>query len=467
MEQKYPHLFSPIRIRGTLFRNRILMPPIGNWEIVPDNHMGNYCIDFWSERSQGGSASVTIGDQQVHICSPDSPADQSQRSFPLRDPLNKGRGMLVEIANGIKDYGAVPSCELAHVGGAPPAMWAMYAPSTLVMPDGTVREITKDEIKKTIREYAECAVSLKEAGFGMLLLHGGHNRLLPQFMNRNVNHRMDEYGGNLENRMRFGIELCQAVRAAVGEDFVIEYRISGYNPELDPLMFHDTIEYLKRIEEYVDIINVSAPDHWSDHPVEEGIITSTYLEKDGNNIHLAALVKPHLKKAKVAAVGTITSPEMAEEILASGQADFVLVGRSCVAEAYRGGTVIALLWAGIAELRRRLKFRYMMGCMSLDDRDPGMAWSLYEAACRRNELSPLVFGRARPANFLPYPQPFLPTAAEPEEPLFKGYLRLGAKIAGEPAWDRKFHSIDFLILLDFARITEKYARHFAVERPAD
>ena len=142
------------------------------------------------------------------------------------------------------------------------------------------------------------------------------------------------------------------------------------------------------------------------------------------------------------------------------------VGRSCVAETYRGGTVIALLWAGIAELRRRIGFRYMMGCMSLADRDPGMAWSLYEAACRRGELSPLVFGRTRPAYFLPYPQPFLPTAAEPDEPLFKGYLRLGAKIAGEPAWDRRFHSIDFLILLDFARMTEKYARHFAVERPA-
>ena len=139
------------------------------------------------------------------------------------------------------------------------------------------------------------------------------------------------------------------------------------------------------------------------------------------------------------------------------------VGRSCVAEAYRSGTVIALLWAGLAELHRRLGFQYMMGCVSISDRDPGMAWSLYESGCRRRNMSPLVFGRTRPAYFLPYPQPFMPTSAEPDEPLFKGYLRIGAKIASEPAWDRAFRSIDFLVLLDFSRITEKYARHFAVE----
>ena len=143
------------------------------------------------------------------------------------------------------------------------------------------------------------------------------------------------------------------------------------------------------------------------------------------------------------------------------------VGRSCVETSFRGGTVIALLWAGLAELHRRMGFRYMMGCMSLSDRDPVMAWSLFESRCRRGELSPVVFGRTRPAFGLPYPQPFLPTAAEPEEPLFKGYLRLGAKIASEPAWDRHFRSIDFLILLDFNRLSEKYARHFSVDRPAD
>ena len=142
------------------------------------------------------------------------------------------------------------------------------------------------------------------------------------------------------------------------------------------------------------------------------------------------------------------------------------VGRACVAEAYRSGAVIALLWAGIAELRRRLGFRYMMGCVSLDERDPGTAWALYDAARSRNELSPLVFGRARPAYSLPRARPLPSAAAGPVAPLFKGYLRLGAKIAGEPAWDREFHSVDLLFLLDFARLNGKYARHFEVDRPS-
>ncbi len=142
------------------------------------------------------------------------------------------------------------------------------------------------------------------------------------------------------------------------------------------------------------------------------------------------------------------------------------VGRSCVAPDYRTGAVISLLWAGIAEMRRRWNFRYLIGCASLEDTSPELGWGMFEYFRSEGCFSKQLFGRALPAYRLPEPTAALPpdpkTLQRHFPPLLKGYMRLGAKIAGEPVLDRDFGSIDFLVLFDLEEISERYARHFDV-----
>lgn len=169
------------------------------------------------------------------------------------------------------------------------------------------------------------------------------------------------------------------------------------------------------------------------------------------------------------------------------------VGRSCVAPEHRNGAVVGLLWTGLAALRRRPRpsalplpfpyarrshpgapppaFHYLCGCVSLEDAEPVNALALYEYFRRRGMLSEKLSARPCPGFAL---DPALRdeavrrSAEIGEElirtlpPLFKGYLRLGAKICGAPAFDREFGTIDFLILLDMREIPERYARRFRI-----
>jgi putative hemolysin len=137
----------------------------------------------------------------------------------------------------------------------------------------------------------------------------------------------------------------------------------------------------------------------------------------------------------------------------------VEVGRSCVHPDYRSGATIALLWAGLAEYMRRHRHDFMMGCASVSMRDGGrLAASLYRRLAP-SHLSPAEY-RVFPRHRLPLEALEADVKAPPVPPLLKGYLRLGAWICGEPAWDPDFNTADLLILLPLSRLNPRYARHF-------
>ncbi len=138
-------------------------------------------------------------------------------------------------------------------------------------------------------------------------------------------------------------------------------------------------------------------------------------------------------------------------------ADTYEVGRSCVAPEYRSGSVISLLWSGLSALQRRCGFRYLIGCASIDSREPETGWGLFTRFRIGGNLSPMIFGRSCPKYHLPSAAG---NALPPLPPLIKGYLRLGAQIASEPALDREFGCIDFLIFFDFKEMDPRYSHHF-------
>jgi putative hemolysin len=139
------------------------------------------------------------------------------------------------------------------------------------------------------------------------------------------------------------------------------------------------------------------------------------------------------------------------------RSSLIEVGRSCVHADYRTGSAILLLWAGLAQYMRASSYRHLIGCASAPLADGGM-----QAARLRDELQPYLAGpEYRVFPRLPFPHDRIPRAVNFEvPPLIKGYLRLGAKVCGEPAWDPDFNSADFLIWLSLDGINRRYARHF-------
>ena len=146
------------------------------------------------------------------------------------------------------------------------------------------------------------------------------------------------------------------------------------------------------------------------------------------------------------------------------------VGRSCVSSEYRNGTVVALLWSGISETLFRSGFRYLAGCVSLENMEPAAGWALYEYLKEAGKISDEVFGEPLEKCRMARPdKKEIDRYLEDHSlirslipPLFKGYLRLGANICGEPVFDRDFGTIDFLILLDVAKLPSRYSKHFNV-----
>lgn len=170
-------------------------------------------------------------------------------------------------------------------------------------------------------------------------------------------------------------------------------------------------------------------------------------------------------------LGFYSEQEYRIEGLASIAASSIEVGRSCVARDSRNGSVMALLWSGISELIYRSKQRYLLGCVSLEVTEPVAGWALYEYFKRNNCFAQSIRAFPREGYELARPPEaeILEVAADKKRihamipPLFKGYLRLGAKICGEPAFDYEFGSIDFFIILDVEQVPLRYRKHFCVE----
>ena len=324
---QYPHLFQPLRVKKVIFRNRIFAAPnmlcYANWDGSPSPQM----IGYFENKAKGGCAMVTMGDTTVD--------EVNGQGIPRHIKLiDENVNMLAEMAYAIKKNGAVANFELNHPGNTArnsdgrPA----WGPDGFVRPDGTtVLEMDEDMIAHTVQCYAHGASILKKAGWDMCILHGAHGWLLGQFLSPAYNHRTDRFGGSLENRARFPIMVIDAIREACGPDFLIDYRISGDEMQENGLTIEECVAFVKMVEDKIDMVHVSAgldrmPQAVITHP-------NSYLP-NGCNVKYAEAVKKSGVKIPVTAIGGINTPEMAEEIIASGKADAVAMCRALIADPY-------------------------------------------------------------------------------------------------------------------------------------
>jgi 2,4-dienoyl-CoA reductase-like NADH-dependent reductase (Old Yellow Enzyme family)/thioredoxin reductase len=319
-EIKYPHLFSPYRIRNYIFKTRIVSAPVGVWTFSPRNFVFDYAISMFEQKAFGGAASITVGHTEVNAETEDS--DDFGLYFNLRS--RQGVAALSEFAMAVQQHGTHASLQLNY--GGP------YGPSTIKGERGPggqhMLEMDEAKMKKTIDQYAESAKRLKQAGFNMCMIHGAHGWMPMKFLSPVLNKRTDKYGGSLENRMRFPLEIVSAVREAIGKDMMLEYRVSGVDPKEDREAFEELVTYVKALQDKVDLVHVSSGSGGT-----RGFAHTfpTYLEPRGTNIDLAAPLKKRVD-VPIIVVGNITDPEMAEQILAEGKADFVAMARGLIAD---------------------------------------------------------------------------------------------------------------------------------------
>ncbi|WP_455542469.1 oxidoreductase [Intestinibacter sp.] len=339
MNRKYPHLSQPITLGNVTFRNRMFASPIGATDINADCVPGERTRAFYELRAKGGAAAVTMSELVVH------PDTDGSHMLHLDLETVGSLSSFTFCADSIARHGAVPSIEFSHSGQYAGTYMAdknkkqsltQYGPSDGVRPDGRkVSALTKEQIGDIVAHYGQAATLAKRAGFGMIMVHGGHTWLLNQFISPYFNHRTDEYGGSFENRMRLTIEVLQAVRDAVGPNFPIEFRMSGSELFEGGYDLEEGIKIAKAVEEYVDLIHVSAGSYqfgfFTTHP--------SMFSPHGVNVYLAAEIKKHVSKP-VATIGALNDPEMMEEIIASGKADVVYMGRALLADPYLPQKVI-------------------------------------------------------------------------------------------------------------------------------
>lgn len=331
MERKYPHLCSPITLGHTTFRNRMFSAPMGGTDITNDGCIGPKSTAFYELRAKGGAGAVTVSECMVH------PKTDGSHAYHLDESILNSLACAAYTADAIRRHGCIPSLELSHSG-----MYAgtymtdkskqksmnQWGPSDTVRPDGVeVKALTKEMLSEIAASYGHVAGLAKRAGFEMIMIHGGHGWLINQFLSPYFNKREDEYGGSLENRCRFAIEVLKSVREAVGPYFPIEFRLSGSELFEGGYDLAEGCRIAEQIEPYIDLLHVSAGTYQRGF----GDTHPSMFKEHGCNVYLAAEIKKHVK-VPVATLGGLNDPAQMEEIIASGKADVVYMGRALLAD---------------------------------------------------------------------------------------------------------------------------------------
>ena len=333
MERQYPHLSSPITLGRTTFRNRMFSAPMGGTDIANDGCIGPKSTAFYELRGKGGAAAVTVSELMVH------PATDGSHAYHLDESILNSLACATYTADAIRRHGAIPSLELSHSGQFAGTYMtdtskqhglAQWGPCDGMRADGVpVRALTYEMIDDIVASYGHVAGLAKRAGFEMLMIHGGHGWLINQFLSPLFNHRTDEYGGSLENRCRFAIRALTAVREAVGPLFPIEFRLSGAEFCEGGYDVEEGARIAQQLEPYIDLLHVSAGTYQKTF----GITHPSMFEEHGRNVFLAAEIKRHVS-VPVATIGGLNDPAQMEEIIASGKADVVYMGRALLADPY-------------------------------------------------------------------------------------------------------------------------------------
>ncbi|WP_291246029.1 FAD-dependent oxidoreductase [Fournierella sp.] len=318
---KYEHLLSPIKIGETTVKNRIFMPPLST-NLADKGYVTDELVEHYKARAKGGvglfvTEVVTVEPTYCYL-----PGDMCIYDDSFIPGWKK-------LADGVHEYGAKILPQLfhpAHMAFPLPGTPRLIAPSNVgpYYAKAAPRAVTKEELKVIIRQFGEAAKRAQIAGADGVEIHAAHaHGLLGGFLSPLYNKRTDEYGGDIDHRLRLTLEVIEEVRRVCGKNFIIDVRISGSEYTDGGLNLNDMIYVAKQLEKAgVDFLHVSGGT-----TIARGSSIPAPGTPMGSHAATAAEIKKYVS-IPVATVGRITEPWIAEELIANGKADICMIGRA-------------------------------------------------------------------------------------------------------------------------------------------
>jgi 2,4-dienoyl-CoA reductase (NADPH2) len=319
MTNPYPHLLEPLDLGFTTLKNRVLM---GSMHVLLEDKAKDLpkLAEFYAERARGGVGLIVTGGFGVN---------RTGWLLPLAGKITNPREADTHrvVTDAVHKEGGKIALQLLHAGRYsyhPLSVSASKSKSPIT--PFTARAMRPREIRSTIDDYATSAALAKRAGYDGVEIMGSEGYLINQFLAPRTNKRTDEWGGSAENRRRFPVEIVRRVREAVGEDFIIIYRLSMLDLVEDGQTWDEVVALAKEVEAAgATIINTGIGWHEARVPT---IVTSV---PRGAFTWITAKLRPEVS-IPVVTSNRITMPETAEEILARGDADMVSMARPFLAD---------------------------------------------------------------------------------------------------------------------------------------
>ena len=325
-------LFSPVTIGGMEVPNRVVMPPMTTRLANPEGYVTDALVAYYKARALGGVGLIT-----VEMGSPERVGRHRFRELGLYD--NRFLPGLRHLVNALHDSGAVVSVQLGHggsrarraVSGETPIAPSRIPTSVYEIEPETVvpSEMSANRIEQTMLAFVEAARRAGRAGFDLVELHGAHGYLISQFLSPAENTRTDQYGGPLENRARFALDILRRIKCEVpGLPVVFRLGVEDFFP--GGLTFEEGLRVARWTQEAgVDALSITAGHYRSLPGAERMIPPMAYPE--GTFLDFGARVKVEVD-VPVIGVGRLGNPAMARTAVESGKVDLVALGRTLIAD---------------------------------------------------------------------------------------------------------------------------------------
>ena len=365
MDNKQPLLFTPMTLGNITLRNRVVVSPMCQYTSEGDGGPGDYHLVHLGQFAMGGAGLI--------FCEETAVEDRGRKSYHCAGIYdNRHLAQYRRINDFIRQHGAVPAIQLGHGGrkgsGRPP--WEGYRPltaqdaargeapwttisSSAVAAGATApvpHELSKTEVGEVVAHWREAALRAAEAGYDIVEIHAAHGYLIHQFLSPLVNHRSDGYGGDLQGRMRFCMEIVEAVRAAWPQQKPVFLRVSAVDGSGAAWTLDDTVTLA--CEAKARGIEVITPSSGG----IGGAGTGTLVPRlPGYHVPFSARVRKQAAM-KTIAVGLITGAKQAEQILQDGDADLIAMAREFLWNPY--WTVHAARELGVANYHDLLPRTY-------------------------------------------------------------------------------------------------------------
>lgn len=329
-KEKYPHLFEPMYVgkNKVRFNNRACMAPIGSIATgggeMSEGRISQNGIDQCMNYIRGGFSTVAL---PMEV-----PIDGGHEHMFNLNPKTCNQMQFHLLQRSVHAYRGLTFAELVHCGpfvNLPD--YPRLGADTYVTNGYPVKAATLEDMKGICDLFAQYALWAKIARFDGLMIHMAHGWLFNQFLSPLTNHRTDEFGGSVENRCRFPMMVLKAIRDAVGDDLLIELRLNGNDEVEGGILPEDAAQQVLILQEYADMIHITCG-HRVDALSRPKQHPSNFFPM-AHNAYASEIVKNtpgvHIP---IGVVGAIYTPEVAEEVLAKGQADYVLMARSAMAD---------------------------------------------------------------------------------------------------------------------------------------